>query len=55
MMIAIGILTVLVTFAVVVLISWVFRDGDHRRVASKWESDAAATPSTPDSYWVRLH
>jgi hypothetical protein len=55
MMIAIGILTVLVTFAVVALIGRVFRNDGHSRGAPKWESGAGAMPSSPDSNWVRLH
>jgi hypothetical protein len=55
MMIAIEILTVLVTFAIVVLIGRVFRDDDHIRGARKWKSDPGPKPSSPDSYRVRLH
>jgi hypothetical protein len=55
MMIAMEILTVLVTFAIVVLISWVFRDDGHSRGAPKWKSDPGPKPSSPDTYWVRLH
>jgi flagellar basal body-associated protein FliL len=55
MMIAIEILIMLVTVAIVVLISWVFRDDDGSRSAPKWGSDPGPTPSSPDSYSVRLH
>jgi flagellar basal body-associated protein FliL len=55
MIIAIEILTVLVTFAIVVLISWMFRDDDGSRRARKWESDPGPKPSSPETYRVRLH